>query len=73
MEVKRMKKLKVFFKLYFWTEYDKLNKFGRIMFWINLLNYGSYEDIGKAVLKALLEKETEKDNGSYRSIIVGGS
>ena len=41
--------------------------------WINLLNHGSYEDIGKAVLKALLEKETEKDNGSYRSIIVGGS
>lgn len=46
--------------------------------WINLLNHGSYEEIGRKVVKMLLseeaKKETVKGYGLYhREIIVTGS
>ena len=46
--------------------------------WINLLNHGSYEDIGKAVIDVLMtldaKKETIKGGKIYhREIIVLGS
>ena len=46
--------------------------------WINLLNHGSYEEIGKSVVALLMRPESKKEtikgeNIYHREIIITGS